>query len=76
MSVMDGQPSSNALKRDTHDVRLMIAPWTMKAWKLKRDPAASNSFGYGCALPGESGQLCYAVFAQLGYMRYQSVQVH
>ncbi|KAJ6137263.1 hypothetical protein N7471_003749 [Penicillium samsonianum] len=33
----------NALKRDTHDVGFMIAPWAMKAWELKRDPAAFGS---------------------------------
>ncbi|KAF3401953.1 Unsaturated chondroitin disaccharide hydrolase [Penicillium rolfsii] len=33
----------NALKRDTHDLGFMIAPWAMKAWELQRDPAAYNS---------------------------------
>ncbi|CAG8909751.1 unnamed protein product [Penicillium egyptiacum] len=33
----------NALKCDTHDVGFMIAPWAMKAWELKRDPAAFSS---------------------------------
>ncbi|KAJ5802536.1 uncharacterized protein N7503_004986 [Penicillium pulvis] len=33
----------NALKRDTHDLGFMIAPWAMRAWELQRDPAAYNS---------------------------------
>ncbi|GLI80906.1 hypothetical protein PoHVEF18_009272 [Penicillium ochrochloron] len=33
----------NALKRDTHDLGFMIAPWAMKAWELQRDAAAYNS---------------------------------
>lgn len=33
----------NALKRDTHDLGFMIAPWAMKAWELHRDPEAFNS---------------------------------
>jgi hypothetical protein len=33
----------NALKRDTHDLGFMIAPWAMKGWELQRDPAAFNS---------------------------------
>lgn len=33
----------NALKRDTHDLGFMIAPWAMKAWELQRDPTAYNS---------------------------------
>lgn len=33
----------NALKRDTHDLGFMIAPWAMKAWELQRDTAAYNS---------------------------------
>ncbi|KAJ5893220.1 hypothetical protein N7495_004911 [Penicillium taxi] len=33
----------NALKRDTHDLGFMIAPWAMKAWELQRDPAAFNT---------------------------------
>ncbi|KAJ5223128.1 uncharacterized protein N7469_009368 [Penicillium citrinum] len=34
---------TNALKRDTHDLGFMIAPWAMKSWTLHRDPAAYNS---------------------------------
>lgn len=34
---------ANALKRDTHDLGFMVAPWAMKAWELYRDPAAYNS---------------------------------
>ncbi|CAG8084948.1 unnamed protein product [Penicillium salamii] len=33
----------NALKRDTHDLGFMIAPWAIKAWELQRDPDAFNS---------------------------------
>ncbi|KAJ5174277.1 Six-hairpin glycosidase [Penicillium canariense] len=33
----------NALKRDTHDLGFMIAPWAMKSWDLHRDPAAYSS---------------------------------
>lgn len=33
----------NALKRDTHDLGFMIAPWAMRAWELQRDAAAYNS---------------------------------
>ena len=33
----------NALKRDTHDLGFMIAPWAMKAWELHRDPVAFSS---------------------------------
>jgi hypothetical protein len=33
----------NALKRDTHDLGFMIAPWAMKAWEIQRDAAAYNS---------------------------------
>jgi uncharacterized protein YyaL (SSP411 family) len=33
----------NALKRDTHDLGFMVAPWAMKAWELQRDPAAFNT---------------------------------
>ncbi|KAH8431839.1 glycoside hydrolase family 88 protein [Aspergillus melleus] len=33
----------NALKRDTHDLGFMIAPWAMKAWDLHRDAEAYNS---------------------------------
>ena len=33
----------NAQRQDTHDLGFMIAPWAMKAWELKRDPAAYNS---------------------------------
>ncbi|KAJ5708152.1 hypothetical protein N7488_007953 [Penicillium malachiteum] len=34
---------SNALKRDTHDLGFMIAPWAIKAWELQRDVAAYSS---------------------------------
>ncbi|KAI9039692.1 glycoside hydrolase family 88 protein [Aspergillus affinis] len=33
----------NALKRDTHDLGFMIAPWAMKAWDLHHDAEAYNS---------------------------------
>lgn len=33
----------NALKRDTHDLGFMIAPWAMQAWNIYRDPAAYNT---------------------------------
>jgi uncharacterized protein YyaL (SSP411 family) len=33
----------NALRRDTHDLGFMIAPWAMKAWELQRDASAYNS---------------------------------
>ncbi|KAJ6001351.1 hypothetical protein N7522_006578 [Penicillium canescens] len=33
----------NALKRDTHDLGFMIAPWAMKSWEIHRDPAAFNT---------------------------------
>ncbi|KAJ5980410.1 hypothetical protein N7481_007708 [Penicillium waksmanii] len=34
---------ANALKRDTHDLGFMIAPWATKSWELHREPAAYNS---------------------------------
>ncbi|OJJ75289.1 hypothetical protein ASPBRDRAFT_119048 [Aspergillus brasiliensis CBS 101740] len=33
----------NALRKDTHDLGFMIAPWAIKAWTLHRDPAAYNT---------------------------------
>jgi hypothetical protein len=33
----------NALKRDTHDLGFMIAPWAIRAWELQRDAVAYNS---------------------------------
>ncbi|KAJ0416893.1 Six-hairpin glycosidase-like protein [Aspergillus carlsbadensis] len=33
----------NAVKRDTHDVGFMIAPWAIKAWELHRDSQAYSS---------------------------------
>ncbi|KAJ5708156.1 hypothetical protein N7488_007957 [Penicillium malachiteum] len=33
----------NALKRDTHDLGFMIAPWAMQSWNIYRDPAAYNT---------------------------------
>lgn len=33
----------NALKRDTHDLGFMIAPWAIRAWELQRDATAYNS---------------------------------
>ncbi|KAJ5619115.1 hypothetical protein N7510_003099 [Penicillium lagena] len=33
----------NALRRDTHDLGFMIAPWAMQAWNIYRDPAAYNT---------------------------------
>lgn len=33
----------NALRRDTHDLGFMIAPWAMRAWDLQHDTAAYNS---------------------------------
>ncbi|KAL1870960.1 hypothetical protein Plec18167_007267 [Paecilomyces lecythidis] len=34
---------ANALKRDTHDLGFMIAPWAMKAWDLLRHAESYNS---------------------------------
>ncbi|KAJ5812486.1 hypothetical protein N7474_008787 [Penicillium riverlandense] len=33
----------NALKRDTHDLGFMIAPWAMQAWNIYHDPTAYNT---------------------------------